>query len=82
MRFCVLLSIYYLLSLSLFCVFLALNIHNRYIYEEPRTDSLRKLTYINSSTEITITDDQLKQIASQISAMRNLIINVTESKAG
>lgn len=54
----------------------------RYIYEEPKTDSLRKVTYINSSTEITVTDEQLKQISSQISAMRNLIINVTESKAG
>ncbi len=54
----------------------------RYVYEEPKTDSVKKITYINSRTEITVTDEQLKQIGSQVSAIRNMIINSTEKKAG
>ena len=54
----------------------------RYVYEEPKTDSVKKITYINSRTEITVTDDQLRQIGSQVSAIRNMIINSTEKKAG
>src|SRR5690606_12483956 len=47
----------------------------RYIYEEPKTDTAKKVTYINSSTEITVTDEQLKQVSSQVVAIRNMIIN-------
>lgn len=36
---------------------------------------LKKVTYINSTTEISISKEQIDQIASKISAIRDKIIN-------
>jgi hypothetical protein len=51
----------------------------KYSFEEPRTDSVKKVTYINSTTEVTITDDQLARITDQLAKIRNSIINNTKS---
>jgi hypothetical protein len=53
----------------------------KYTYEEPRTDSAQKVTYINSSTEIKVTDQHLAEIAEKIAGIRSGIINTTEKKA-
>lgn len=46
-----------------------------YTYVEPTTDEAKKITYINSTTEVTISDEQLKQISEKINAIRTGIIN-------
>lgn len=46
-----------------------------YTYKEPTVDAKKKVTTINSESDITVTDEQLKQISSMIEDMRNLIIN-------
>jgi len=53
----------------------------KYTYAEPRTDSAQKVTYINSSTEIKVTDEHLAEIAEKVAALRSSIINTTEKKA-
>jgi hypothetical protein len=45
----------------------------KYTYAEPKTDTVKKVTYINSSTEITVTDEQLAAISEKIGAIRNRI---------
>jgi hypothetical protein len=50
-------------------------ISTKYNFVEPTTDEAKKTTYINSTTEITISDEQLKQIAEKITAMREKIVN-------
>lgn len=47
----------------------------KYTYVEPTTDEAKKITYINSTTEISVSKDQLDAIAKQITAMREKIIN-------
>lgn len=46
-----------------------------YTFVEPTTDEAKKITYINSTTEISITDEQIKQISEKIDAIRQSIIN-------
>ncbi len=46
-----------------------------YVYEEPRTDTVKKITYINSRTEITISEEQINDIAAKIQAIRTNILN-------
>ena len=48
----------------------------KYNFVEPTTDEAKKTTYINSTTEITISDEQIGQIATKITSMRDKIINV------
>ncbi len=50
-------------------------ITTKYNYVEPTTDEAKKITYINSTTEIMVTKDQLDAIAKQLTAMRDKIIN-------
>lgn len=50
-------------------------ITSKYNYVEPTTDEAKKITYINSTTEITVSKEQLDEIAKQITAMRDKIIN-------
>lgn len=50
-------------------------ITTKYNYVEPTTDEAKKITYINSTTEINITPEQISQIAEQITAIREKIIN-------
>ncbi len=47
----------------------------KYTYKEPTTDAAKKITYINSESEIVITDQQLKQIITKISALRNRLVD-------
>jgi hypothetical protein len=46
-----------------------------YNFVEPTTDEAKKTTYINSTTEISISKAQIEQIAAKILAIRNNIIN-------
>ena len=50
-------------------------ITSKYNFVEPTTDEAKKTTYINSTTEITISQEQIDQIAAKILAIRNNIIN-------
>lgn len=47
----------------------------KYNFVEPTTDEAKKTTYINSTTEITISKEQIEQIAAKITAIRDAIIN-------
>lgn len=51
----------------------------KYNYVEPVTDSIKQITYINSTTEVVISEDQLKQIAEKLEAIRSQIINSTKA---
>ncbi len=50
-------------------------ITTKYNYVEPTTDEAKKVTYINSSTEIMVNKEQLDAIAKQVTIMRDKIIN-------
>lgn len=47
----------------------------KYNFVEPTTDEAKKTTYINSTTEISITKEQIEQISAKITAIRDAIIN-------
>ena len=47
----------------------------KYNFVEPTTDEAKKTTYINSTTEITISKEQIEQISAKITAIRDAIIN-------
>jgi len=47
----------------------------KYTYVEPVTDSVKKMTYINSTTEVNMSQEQLEQLASKIKAIRTTIVN-------
>jgi hypothetical protein len=49
-----------------------------YTFAEPRTDTARQVTYINSFTEITVNDDQISRISAEVDKMRNQIISHTK----
>ncbi len=51
----------------------------KYTFVEPSIDTLKKVTTINSTTEVTITDEQIIQISEKIKAIRNKIVNATQS---
>jgi hypothetical protein len=51
----------------------------KYNYVEPVTDSIKQITYINSTTEVVISEDQLKQIAEKLEEIRSQIINSTKA---
>jgi len=48
----------------------------KYTFVEPVTDSLKKMTYINSSNEVMVSKEQIEQITAKIKEIRNKIINV------
>jgi len=50
-------------------------ITTKYNYVEPTTDEAKKVTYINSNTEIMVSKEQLDAIAKQVTTMRDKIIN-------
>ncbi|GIV43585.1 MAG: hypothetical protein KatS3mg035_0708 [Bacteroidia bacterium] len=50
------------------------NIKFIYIYEKPTTDVENKVTTINSRTEVSITEDQLKTISEKIAKIRKSIV--------
>ena len=47
----------------------------KYNFVEPTTDTTKKVTYINSTTEVVISDDQIKQIITKVQDIRNKILN-------
>jgi hypothetical protein len=51
------------------------NITTNYNFVEPTTDEAKKITYINSTTEINVSKEQLDQIAEKVLAIRDKIIN-------
>ena len=50
-------------------------ITTKYNFVEPTTDEAKKTTYINSTTEIMISKEQIDEIATKILAIRDKIIN-------
>lgn len=48
----------------------------KYNFVDPVTDSIKKMTYINSTNEVSVTPEQIEQIATKIQEIRNNIINV------
>jgi len=48
---------------------------SKYTFVEPTTDEIKKITYINSTTEITINKEQLEKIGEIVASMREKIIN-------
>jgi hypothetical protein len=55
------------------------SIQFKYTFVEPKHDTIKKLTFINSTTEVIISDEQLGQISSKVEEIRNKIINTTQS---
>ena len=49
----------------------------KYTFVAPVTDSVKKMTYINSTNEVNITPEQLEQIRTKVQEIRNNIINAT-----
>lgn len=54
-------------------------IEMKYTFVEPTTDTVKKITYINSTTEVSVTDEQLASIGEKIREIRNKIVNATQS---
>jgi len=48
---------------------------SKYTFIEPTTDEVKKITYINSTTEITINKEQLDKIGEIVASIREKIIN-------
>lgn len=51
----------------------------KYTFVAPVTDSIKKVTYINSTSEVIVTNEQITQIGEKIQAIRNKIVNTTQS---
>jgi hypothetical protein len=47
----------------------------QYQFVEPVTDTARKITYINSTTEVVVSDEQLKQINDKLKKIRDKIVS-------
>ena len=47
---------------------------NTYSYQEPVTDAAKKTTFINSTSTVTISADQLTAIMAKVSAIRNMML--------
>lgn len=50
-----------------------------YKFEKPTEDTAKKMTYINSTSEVNISDEQVIQITEKIKEIRNKIVNATQS---
>jgi hypothetical protein len=51
----------------------------KYNFVPPVTDSIKQITYINSTTEVIVSEEQIKEIATKIEGIRSLIINTTKA---
>ncbi len=51
------------------------DIEMKYTYVKPTTDVANKITTINSTTEVKITDEQLNNISEKLAGIRSMIIN-------
>lgn len=47
----------------------------KYNFVEPAHDSLKKVTYINSTTEVMVSEEQIAEIAAKIAEIRTKIVN-------
>ena len=62
------------------CRFMWYNLPNRIKeiiapYNDQLSDEAKKVTYINSTTEISISKEQIEQIAAKVLAIRDKVIN-------
>ena len=48
----------------------------KYTFVEPTTDSIKKMTYINSTNEVIVSKEQIDQISAKIQEIRTKITNV------
>ncbi len=55
------------------------NVQFKYSYVEPTHEPERKLTYINSTTEVIVSDEDIAKISAKITEIRNKIVNTTQS---
>ncbi|HQQ95249.1 MAG TPA: hypothetical protein PLQ93_11885 [Bacteroidia bacterium] len=55
------------------------NIEFKYTFVEPEHDTLRKLTYINSTTEVIVNDDTMNRIVSLVEEIRSKIVSQGKS---
>ncbi len=51
----------------------------KYVYVKPDTDADKKITVINSTTEMTYSKEQIEQISAKLQELRNKIVNPTNS---
>lgn len=51
----------------------------KYIYEKPETDTLKKMTYLNSKTEVFVSSEQMQAIIREIEELRALLVTVKKS---
>lgn len=51
----------------------------KYNFVEPTHDSLKKVTYINSTTEVVVSEEQINQIGAKIAEIRTKIVNSSNS---
>ncbi len=51
----------------------------KYNYVEPTLDTAKKITFINSTTEVTISEEQIIKISEKIKEIRNKIVNASNS---
>lgn len=47
----------------------------KYVYVEPVTDTVKKITYINGTTEVTVTKEQIEMISNAVEGIRKRILN-------
>lgn len=50
-------------------------VQSKYTFVEPTTDEAKKVTYINSTTEVMISKEQLDQIGAKIKSIRDKIVS-------
>jgi len=48
----------------------------KYTYQPPITDTINKITIVNSKTEIYITDEQIEKISNKIKKLRNKVVKI------
>ena len=51
----------------------------KYNFVEPTTDTIKRITYINSTTEVTVSDEQINGISAKVEEIRNKIVGTTKS---
>ncbi len=51
------------------------NINTEYNFEEPVTDVKNKTTHINSTSKVTISNEQLQAISDKVSSIRSMILS-------
>jgi hypothetical protein len=51
----------------------------KYTFVEPQHDTIKKVTYINSRTEVIVNDDQMNQIVTQVEKIRSSITSNSKS---